>query len=1014
MKRLRHHHLRKGPPGKGRVVELDLLETAAEGVGLDGLGYLVNFRSGREGAPLQEGTRTTLPVSLERAERILARELQRRLADGYAEAGGAPQGESQEDPTDCSDSPPACAPTIVGYLANPRSAPGDWPHTRIIQRAGQLRLRAAVPHLVAEVPRSSGLLEVVLAWALARIADPGSVGALKALAGARRSEPARRFATAGLLAIPSSSAATREALLDELPRGIGRSVENDSPEGLQIALDRHLEGQAAGAPLVLVTLALLDTPAIRSVLKPTLGRLALRPPCWQALRRIYKLAEMRDDGELWGILAGRIEHSRAQPGTRWGTTWTRASGRVNIADAARQGSDRWGFTHPTRQWFRRRTSRTLRIRGNDGCRGYVDMALGLLAAVDKQERGRPSWPVGHLLLKHSRAFVEPGRIGRWSPPWRGGSDPQGARTEAFPELWDARPDALLALARGGHTPFGIPVGCTALLERSDLGELASPEQAVQLLGGAHPLQVRLGLRIARAWWDPSQPSRPLLLALAGCANADARALAHGWIRDVARVVLLDPAFLLALVRCGPDDTHDLARELIPGALTVPGVAEAFVGGLLDLLTADDLDPASPDIDRLGALLTGVLAAHLRSWPLGPLQALLSAKVVAAQRLGSRLLARHDTPAEQLPEDLLAAWTTASDAEVRAEGVRVFSTLPDTTLQQRFAVLMAMLSSPVGEVRAAIAPTIARLSAAHSDFANSVLHAIFAILRAEEGAEGLHAELASFAEAHLGEALDKLDERAIQRLLSSESTQAQALGAARLDRLRPDRLSPAQVVALCGHDLRAVRAVAQAWVSAEVDRYVHDDDLLLRLIDADWPGTRALGAELLRAHRSDGRIDANLLVAICDSPKAEVQALGRQLIPDLFASEHGPLLLARLAEHPSTDMQRFVSGLLPAHAAGHPDRIIGLFDYFAAVLGGVSRGGVAKARVFAFLDQESQRDRAIAELAVPLLARISASCSVQDRARAIAILGRIRRTHGLSSQEIRLRPPEARAGGVRAL
>lgn len=1012
MKRIRHHRLRKGPPGRGRIVEVDLIEVEATGISTDGTGYLVPFRSGREGQALQEGTRTTLPVSRQRAERILARELQRRRDDGYTVAGDTAPGTASPPHASPSRAAPAEAPldsrraTLLAHIQRPGYAPPGRRRSRIVQRVGDLRIHEARTALVSELPTAKGTHRIVLAGALARVAAPEVAGALHTLA-VDPSEPVQRFATAGLLAIPSEAPAVRQAILDDLPGGIARSVH--SAEALAPAIESWLARDGAERPLVLVSLYLLNDDPIREVLLHVLHRIDLRAPSWRAVRRLYKLAELRDDGAVLGLLVRRIETRAAQPRTSWMYTWTRESGRVSIVDEIRRGSDRWGYTVATRAWFRKRAVRTLQRRGFDASPAYVDLALGTLAAFDRHEAGRLKPPVDFLLRANRHGWYASSVYG----PWPGFTAPRAphppTRPEAFPELWDARPDALLKLALGGHTETGIAVGCHALSGRPDLSAVLSVANVLAFVSSARSDQRALGLQGAQAHWDPAHPSRDLLVALASSPDAAARALAHDWIRSVSRAVLTDPTFLVTLLLSPAGDTRALARELVPAARTIPGVQGPLVTELLARLAA--LAPADPDpgaevvADTL-ALLTGPLADALRMWPYDTLATLLDAPRLDVRRLGAALLHALTLPAEQLPQALLARWTTDGDPAVRALGIAVFGRLPEPVLKGKVSVLVAMLSSPVPPVRDAIAPTIARL-VADPVVAAEVFDLVLALVLRDDVDEGVQAELVAFAEAHLQSHLDRIAQHTIFRLLAADGAAAQTLGAGMLGRLRPAALTADQLVVLADHDMQLVRATAGAWAAADAPRVCREDVHLLRLIDAAWPDTRALGARLLREQRPPDVLDPALLIAICDSPRAEVQALGRQLIPELFQREFGPLLLARLAEHPSVAMQAFVSGLLPGHAAGHSDRIRALAPYFAAVLGGVSRGGVAKARVFAFLDTELQRDPELARWALPLLERASGSVSIQDRARAIALLSATRRTHGIDSSVVTVLSPTHR-------
>ena len=65
-----------------KVYEIDLCES--------GDGFLVNFRYGRRGAALKEGTKTIFPVPLSEAEKVFTALENEKRKKGYVAAGEAP------------------------------------------------------------------------------------------------------------------------------------------------------------------------------------------------------------------------------------------------------------------------------------------------------------------------------------------------------------------------------------------------------------------------------------------------------------------------------------------------------------------------------------------------------------------------------------------------------------------------------------------------------------------------------------------------------------------------------------------------------------------------------------------------------------------------------------------------------------------------------------------------------------------------------------------------------------
>ena len=82
MKLVRTVTLTKAEGAATRIFEVDLCEVG------DAL-FVVNFRHGRMGSALRDGSKTPLPVPLESAERIYGKLLDEKKAKGFREAGAA-------------------------------------------------------------------------------------------------------------------------------------------------------------------------------------------------------------------------------------------------------------------------------------------------------------------------------------------------------------------------------------------------------------------------------------------------------------------------------------------------------------------------------------------------------------------------------------------------------------------------------------------------------------------------------------------------------------------------------------------------------------------------------------------------------------------------------------------------------------------------------------------------------------------------------------------------------------
>ncbi|MCA9712469.1 MAG: hypothetical protein KDK70_41960, partial [Myxococcales bacterium] len=147
MKLVRQVSLRSVKGTATSVFEVDLCEVAQGR-------FVVNFRHGKQGQRLTDGSKTALPVDRAQADRVFNALVQEKKRKGYVDvaAGGPPIATRKvEVPTapGASTELDARATKLLGYLLSPDACPPRFPLRRVVWRAGELRLQAAAPYLQA-------------------------------------------------------------------------------------------------------------------------------------------------------------------------------------------------------------------------------------------------------------------------------------------------------------------------------------------------------------------------------------------------------------------------------------------------------------------------------------------------------------------------------------------------------------------------------------------------------------------------------------------------------------------------------------------------------------------------------------------------------------------------------------------------------------------------------------------------------------------------------------------------
>lgn len=1047
--------------------------------------FVVNYRYGRRGSALKEGTQTVDPVPEARARAAYRALIDQKVAQGYVAGASHAPAPEPEPPPEASPVPSSVPSTIASPMASPvasdairpprvadpraqgvldrlargdRAAPaaapsapdaepvrsrreiqamlraqrrgrggsrgreratvrrGDrtWSLTRAIWRAGELKLGEATPlllALLAAAPAGDDLRRYCLAWALGRCGDASAIEPLRRLHRDPMASPkVARIAAAALLEL--LPAAERETFARALLARLPAALQTDDPEALTAALRAHLAGPAGedGAPTPLgspdrkqwaavETLYLAGPPAARAAVDAILAEAPLRPPAFQRVRAVFKLAELRRDGRLFGRVAHRFATTRAMfdVGRRGRAIVTRPDGGTQRVRDPQQALSRADATlaygSKTRSYLRRRVWHTLRRMGELDDTDYVPMAVGvLLAFTDADGRGDDFghyWAFNHILHGNSDRYQR-GRL--W---WRVRTthrrdrrrreDGPPGREEAFPHLWDRVPAGLMQLIDGSRCRLVHTFAAKALrAQRAFLDAL--PAEAIALIVGApYGVSARLGFDLARARFERfgAAPAdrRVLAAACADCVVADLRREAHRWLRHDPRLLLDAPGLLARLAASRHEDTRGLVRELLRPMRFDAATADALLGALVGhLMGLDDPQTAA----ALVALVESVFGDRLRGLAPAVVTDLARHPLATVQGFAARLMASRAVP---IAPPALTALLESSHDEARVLGLRLLGLLDDGTLLEATDLLWSSLTHRDADVRDAIRPTVARLAQRDPAFADRFLQMLVASLLRRRLPDGVPAFVVTVLREDFAAGLARVPAEIAWRLLRSNEGAAQELGGLLLPRhLDPDTVPVPQLAELAGHEVKAVREAAWRAMEAAVDRLRADPAEAVAVLDSRWEDTRLFAFELFDRHFTQadfaGEDGAATLVSICDSVRPDVQRFGRHLVAKHFDPSHGKDYLLMLSEHPSADVQLFASNYLRDHAAGDAQALAALAPYFVRVLCGINRGRVAKRRAHAFLRDEALADEACARVVAGILARQSATTAIEDRAACI--------------------------------
>ncbi|WP_374585794.1 hypothetical protein [Pseudoduganella sp.] len=995
--------------------------------------FLVNLRQGRTGEEWRESTRTPQPVDWQTAETLFELALVERAAQGFSEPATEPPAQEPANAALAATpapAPPAPARALDGAAIAllQKLEAGSWKtldqqhRNRVIWRLGERRVRQAVPAMVDLLERGDAMQDYCLAWAIGRCGDRGAAVAMDQLRQRGGSDAVRRIALQAWLLLADDAALQAHAasLVADWPAAVRQAWEQQDEQLLLSLADGSEAWRSLAKPDWLEQLqqVALCQPMARRILLSHLKRLPLRAGTFRAVRHIYKAAEMACDAELFGILQQRFETDVHTATGRW--IYVRRGYTEFAVEGARPDSQ-VAYGVRTRDYLRRRGWRTLRRLGESADPDYIPMALGVLAALDDSQaaqahvRGGRAYDAYSFWLVFNRMLRAGGhwRSNRAGTAWYQPAPIQAdeRRQEAFPHLWDAHPQALLALLQQSRCGGVHDFAARALADNREFCAALPLDTLRELLRSPYQQTARFAFQVARSRFEGGVPPTDWLLLLLQCTLPEATQYALDCIVRDPLHYAADP-LLVAAIACAPlDSVRRQGRMLCQVASTLPGQAPAIVIQLLDWLdNCADLDDAPHTVAAIGADLQWLIENPLRTAaaaaPYERLLQLLAHPLPAVRMLACHWLMLHAAPATMLPGARLAVLLQDTDSGVRGAAVNLFGRLPDHVLAAQAELITAFATHADASVRRAIDSVIQRLAAGDAAFRQALLEGLLdAVFRSETG-DGMHADLVAWISGPLKDEPQLADTALLQRLLAARSKGALLLGARLLPAFRPAQFDVAAWAAFGRNPTASVRQWAFAAYRADPQRVRSQMEAALRIFDSRFDDSREFAAAFFSEACTRDDWTPLLLVNLCDHQDPAAQRFGRAMITRHFDVGDVTELLDKLSQHPSANMQLFVSSWLESACAGDLARLQRLEPYFLNVLSQVNRGRVVKGRVQAFLRAQAELSADIAAFVARLFARQVVTVAIADKAQYIEGLRAIQHRYPELPAAITIHTPAA--------
>lgn len=406
-----------------KVYEIDLCDTGNNK-------FVVNFRYGRRGAQLKEGTKTAVPMAMAEAERIFDEVEKEKLNKGYTtnESGEAPAIAKRtfvlyEEPahlfsqdwltTDSKRNKAILKRLHEAVMGEPAHFKTAWKTSRVIWKAGEYKIKEALPYIIRLFNKGNDMQRYSCVWAMIRCGDASVATALKEIFTESKQSGYTAIAGVGvlLLSVDNEKELQLNHYINSLPEDFKHLVQNkNSTELAALTGDRLQQVQTGYKWLEILYILSLELRWLKTIVKPVMEAIPFKPGYFRHIRAVFKIAELTDDFDVLGMLACRIEresemftHYLSAADTRDEEVFVPdADDYINLSKEFKKQSSRVAYSNKTKWYIHRRVRRRLKMLGIIDSTDYVKFATGILISYKHASDFRQHYNTTQYLWSNGR------------------------------------------------------------------------------------------------------------------------------------------------------------------------------------------------------------------------------------------------------------------------------------------------------------------------------------------------------------------------------------------------------------------------------------------------------------------------------------------------------------------------------------------------------------------------------------------------------------------------------------
>ncbi|MGF1724026.1 hypothetical protein [Photobacterium nomapromontoriensis] len=1012
-------HFQEGNSDK--VYEVDLVETTAN----TGHKYLVNFRYGRRGGNLREGTKTPTPISFDQAEKIFNSVIVAKCNKGYYSEDIAPV-------TDTVQSNASHTEQLLHRIKNEKY---DHARSRQIWRLPPAPHPEAASLITGFLGSDIWRYDYSILWTLGRVGSSDDI--IKVIPYLRDSNPVMaNLAIEVILALTEpNQRQERYQALCHVPALLTSDMLEQRVNDFCLAASQHKHVPAERHINALLKQAYLQSwfdLALKQTLINLLPAIPFVPGVFKGLRYLLKMSEFRLDTDIQPLINFLLETSAPHFIRSWDYYYS-AQGRLNVAKELASDNARLAISQRTHRYFSARFSRVLKQLGVASSPHFTAMAEKTLLHYSDNNAKEPRCSHSYHYNQQSKCYTSNKHhydsyahctalntlLHSNAPNYSHNSrgiwlyDPDKTftgRGEAFPHLWDKAPESLLNIALNTDCLPVANFSLRALRDNTAFCQALSFDTLITLL------------------LKPFESSQQFALQQLHSRRSDTPLPDH-----IISQLFLSPSddiIQFALTELDKIRDFNRSRSLLVSLLCINNSAlRAWLNSPLnstkftfinqDQLLEETLNACvNPDTNaNHGLSVKTDLYDHnewLFNWLMNQcknaikrldiksVEPLILSPSYSTSLLGCKLLDAMPVSYTYISESTLNAIHHSSSKAVQAFSIALLKKLTPEQLAEKTDYLIELLPKCGEAKRAAIISVIATAISTHKPSRSDIFNRLIHQLHKRELEQPLQQGLIQLLQKHFNAALNTNKADGLWLLACARSQMAQSLAAEYLgqhiddtdasSRAEPSLLTADQWFPLLSSPTLSLRKLARTYFSHQPDTLLMRMDAILQVLESPWPDTQRYGFAFCREHMTKDIWQPDQIIAICDSVVEPVQQYGRELIQTYFDESDGRQYLIQLSQHPSANVELFVSQLLPQYAAGDTNVILALHPYFLSVLSRVNTGRIAKDCVMEFINEHADTSPQTLEMTCALLTRLSLTSVQKDKSAYLKLMLDLSKRH----------------------